>query len=344
MATSTTAIAGATSGTTAPSVSVIYVTVQPLSETFTPPASCGEMRLTQLSSPGYQLWLNEPQPVTQSQFGDCYPPGFIDGYTSGIWFFEFHRSHVLSVGLSRRLDHGKDVDERLYSLLRLSNGGGSGFLLHPPDTTIDENRPAYGGTCYSNFETSQTVKVTAYDSAGVTATVDWVASGTTDQAYAHPIDGFQLAAVTAQNSASETQTPSPTSSAGASSSSSHLSGGAIAGAVIGSVAGLVLILLAVLFLARRYQRRKNQGPAYVDNGGEFPQQYQTEWNKEPDSASPSTGYIQSPYYAPTTGTFDSRSPAYNTGHPAPRYELGTQEPGELDSGWVGRELEAGHEK
>ncbi|KAI4861602.1 hypothetical protein F4820DRAFT_56007 [Hypoxylon rubiginosum] len=224
----------------------------------------------------------------------------------------------------------------------------SGFLLHPPDTTIDKNRPAYGGTCYSNFAASQTVKVTAYDSAGVTATVDWVASGTTDQAYAHPIDGFQLAAVTSadsQNSASGIQTPSSTSSVIASSSSSNLSGGGIAGAVIGSVAGLVLILLAVLFMARRYQRRKNLGPSFVDNGGQFSQQHQNEWNKEPPAlASPSTGYLQSPYYAPTTGTFDSRSPPYSTSHPTPRYELGTQEPGELDSGWAGRELEAGYEK
>lgn len=99
-----------------------------------------------------------------------------------------------------------------------SNHGNSGFLFHPPDTTVDENRPGYGGTCYSNFEADQTVKVTVYNSASVTATIDWVASGTTDQAYAHPIDGYQLAVATSTSSSSvesvaATQSASPTSSA-----------------------------------------------------------------------------------------------------------------------------------
>ncbi len=34
--------------------------------------------------------------------------------------------------------------------------------------------------------------VTVYDSESVTATAAWVASTNTDQAYAHPIDGFKL--------------------------------------------------------------------------------------------------------------------------------------------------------
>ncbi len=75
--------------------------------------------------------------------------------------------------------------------MTFSDGGGSGFLFHPPATTADADRPAYGGTCYSNFQVGETFKVTAYDSAGVTATVSWVATATNDQVYAHPIDGFQ---------------------------------------------------------------------------------------------------------------------------------------------------------
>lgn len=73
-----------------------------------------------------------------------------------------------------------------------SNYSDSGFQLHLPDEPVDTNRPAYGGTCYSNFQVGQTATVTAYDSASVTATVEWVASATNDQAYAHPIDGFAL--------------------------------------------------------------------------------------------------------------------------------------------------------
>jgi hypothetical protein len=70
-----------------------------------------------------------------------------------------------------------------------------GYLLAPPTTTVDSNRPAYGGTCYSPFALSQTVTVTAYNSTNVTATAEWIASTTGAQAYAHPIDGFALDAV-----------------------------------------------------------------------------------------------------------------------------------------------------
>ncbi|OTA90774.1 hypothetical protein M434DRAFT_13702 [Hypoxylon sp. CO27-5] len=162
--------------TTTPSVSVFTLTVKPLTTPFKPPASCGEMHLTRLSSPGNQIWLNEPQPVPGSKFSDCYPSDFIAGYTSGIQCFQFYRSYVLSVSVPRGLGGINDVDEGIYGLLRFddikrprvnyhtteSNRGCSGFQLHLPDTVVDSNRPAYGGTCYSNFQAGQTVKVTAY--------------------------------------------------------------------------------------------------------------------------------------------------------------------------------------
>jgi hypothetical protein len=59
-----------------------YVTIQPLTTTFTPPASCGGKHLSQMSSPGYYIWLDEPNPVPNTIVGGCYPPEFIDGYTS----------------------------------------------------------------------------------------------------------------------------------------------------------------------------------------------------------------------------------------------------------------------
>jgi hypothetical protein len=57
-------------------------TVMALTTTFTPPTTCSQMHLTQLSSPHYQVWLNEPYPVPQSKFPECYPTEFIGGYTS----------------------------------------------------------------------------------------------------------------------------------------------------------------------------------------------------------------------------------------------------------------------
>ncbi|KAI0180645.1 hypothetical protein GGR52DRAFT_569373 [Hypoxylon sp. FL1284] len=87
-ASTTTAVTASTASGDAPSVSVsvsvsvLFVTVKPLTTTFTPPAFCNEGHLTQVSSPGYRIWLNEPQPVPLSKFGDCYPSDFINGYTS----------------------------------------------------------------------------------------------------------------------------------------------------------------------------------------------------------------------------------------------------------------------
>lgn len=78
----TTAAVAASSSTMASMVSVITITVVALTSTFTPPPTCNEMRLTQLSSPGYEIWLNEPNPVPSSKFGECYPSQFIQGYTS----------------------------------------------------------------------------------------------------------------------------------------------------------------------------------------------------------------------------------------------------------------------
>jgi hypothetical protein len=67
-------------------------------------------------------------------------------------------------------------------------------LLAPPSTTIDTNRPAYGGTCYSDINIGSTITVTQYNSVDVSGTVSF-AFPTSAQAYAHPIDGFMEKAV-----------------------------------------------------------------------------------------------------------------------------------------------------
>ncbi|KAI1414641.1 hypothetical protein F5Y13DRAFT_157961 [Hypoxylon sp. FL1857] len=317
MATSTvgslgTSIVANPTATIAPTVSVLTLTVKPLTTTFTPPASCGEMHLTQLSSPGYQIWLNEPQPVPGSKFGDCYPSDFIAGYKS-----VYNASSSIAPMFSPLV-----CPEGWEAVRTWTNGYiaccASGFLLHPPETLVDTDRPAYGGTCYSNFQVGQTAQVTQYDTSSVTATGPWIASATNDQAYAHPIDGFQLA--------SDNSTPS-----------SKLSGGAIAGIVIGSVAGLIALLLSIIFLVQRYRRKKTAQATFPSQNGTQP----VYWDKELPT-SPSTGYLQSPYGS-MGGTFGSRSPSYTTTQRATqRYELGCQEAHELDGGWNGRELEEQH--
>ncbi|KAH8661846.1 hypothetical protein BX600DRAFT_303378 [Xylariales sp. PMI_506] len=174
-----------TSSTSSPSsVLVVTITIAALTTTFTPPATCTEGLLTQLSSPGYQIWLNEPEPVPGTKYSACYPSQFMDGYTSIA-----NSSSSIAPMFSPLV-----CPEGWITATTWTNGYiaccNSGYLLAPPSTTVDPNRPAYGGTCYSNFDLSQTVTVTAFDNVNVTATADWVASTSGAQAYGHPIDGF----------------------------------------------------------------------------------------------------------------------------------------------------------
>jgi len=42
----------------------------------------------------------------------------------------------------------------------------SDYLFQFPATTVDRNRPGYGGTCYSEFNVGQTYTITQFDTAG----------------------------------------------------------------------------------------------------------------------------------------------------------------------------------
>jgi len=66
-----------------------------------------------------------------------------------------------------------------------------GFNFHQPSSAPSQ-RPAYGGTCFSDFTLDQTATVTGYNSESVTGTAQFVASTTPAQAFAHPIDGWAL--------------------------------------------------------------------------------------------------------------------------------------------------------
>ncbi|KAI1465162.1 uncharacterized protein F4812DRAFT_439858 [Daldinia caldariorum] len=301
------------SPTAMPSFSVLTLTQKELTTTFTPPSSCAEMHLTQLSSPVYQLWLNEPQPVPSSKFGECYPSGYINGYTS-----------IGNASSSIAPMFSPLVCPEGWNTARAWPNGyiaccADGFQLHAPDKPVDTNRPAYGGTCYSTFTIGQTVKVTAYDTESLTATADWVASATNDQAYAHPIDGFAL---TSDDS-----------------DSSGLSGGAIAGIVIGVLVFVAAILVGLLFFFKRYRQKRTlqTTPDGLQQDQQQPAVPQEQWsNKEPIASSPATAYTQSPYTA-TPGGYEIPTPPYQaTGH----YELDSSTPNELDSGWAGGELES----
>jgi hypothetical protein len=70
------------------------------------------------------------------------------------------------------------------------------FLLARPTASSLSNRPAYGGTCYSDIST---VVVTAYDNSSAIATSTWAASVSGAQAYALVIEGYAAANATSGN-------------------------------------------------------------------------------------------------------------------------------------------------
>lgn len=80
----------------------------------------------------------------------------------------------------------------------------SGFTLAPPSSTIDSDRPAYGGTCYSGFDLGAVATVTVYNTSALSTTELWTASTTPAQAYAHPIDGIALDYTPTASSSGET--------------------------------------------------------------------------------------------------------------------------------------------
>lgn len=116
----------------------------------------------------------------------------------------------------------------------------SGFTLAAPTSTVDKNRPAYGGTCYSDFTLGDVATVTVYNSTALSNTIAWTASTTPAQAYAHPIDG-----IAADYTPTTTSAVGYTGGASASTSTSDADSSAAAGRAGGGQlrAGIVGVLL-----------------------------------------------------------------------------------------------------
>ena len=55
-----------------------------LTTKFTPPPSCTQGHVTMLMSAAYQVWLNEPRPVPNTTFSDCYPPQFMTSFLASV--------------------------------------------------------------------------------------------------------------------------------------------------------------------------------------------------------------------------------------------------------------------
>lgn len=199
--------------------------VAALTTTFTPPATCNDNLLTMLTSRSFQIWVNEPLPLPGSVLGDCYPSEWINGYTSVVsssssvaplmsplvcpsgwktqsddtWtsgYMACCASYVAFLSPCRLPRPAGDfrIDLRVSETRdeNLLTGRNSGFTLAAPSSAIDTDRPAYGGTCYSDFALGQVETVTVYNATALSQTREWSASTTPAQAYGHPIDGIAL--------------------------------------------------------------------------------------------------------------------------------------------------------
>ncbi|KAI9152092.1 hypothetical protein HJFPF1_09315 [Paramyrothecium foliicola] len=339
------------------SFSVIVVTVEkiPLTTTFTPPATCTEERLTMLSSPRYQIWLNEPMPVSGSKLDDCYPSEFMSGYTS----LPGTTGSVAPLMSPLVCPQGWwTVGTWDVSYIACCQSGWN--LALPTTAPRDPKRSAYGGTCYSNFEAGQTATVTKYDDKEVTETGIFSASTSLDQAYGHPIDGIALDLMLAgsiDTQAPETSAPAsdadPNTENG-SGESRGLSGGAIAGIVVGSLAAISFIILGAFFFVRR--RAKQQGHEQIGISRDQPSQQEDHGNNKPlpdvyalkeQPANGSVYTASSPVYP----SMDGRSEVATATSPGPtvaspvselggrqRHELATVDYAELDGGYNRHEI------
>ncbi|KAI0458027.1 hypothetical protein F5B21DRAFT_461036 [Xylaria acuta] len=247
----------ATTASGRPTTSTPYAV--PLTTTFIPPESCNEEHLTMLSSPGYFIWLNEPVPVPGTTVSDCYPPEFMSYYTT----YHVNPTTVGSlVPLMSPLvcPFGWQV---------VSNEGDyqaccpAGYALTPPKTLLDSNRPAYGGTCYSEWPLSSSAYVERFGSASSSDAILITASTSGFANYAHVIDGIAVSTLSSaspitSSRSSSSQTSAESAQSGGSGHTS-LSPGAIAGIVVGVVAAVSLLGIGIyLFARRRHRVRPNQ--------------------------------------------------------------------------------------
>ncbi|KAK5633920.1 hypothetical protein RRF57_009634 [Xylaria bambusicola] len=243
-----------------PTMSTPYAV--PLVTTFIPPESCNEAHLTMLSPPGYFIWLNEPVPVPGTTFSDCYPPEFLEYYTTYHVNPTTVGSHVPLMSplvcpfgwqvVSRKGDYQACCP-------RAELTCESGYQLTPPQTELDPDRPAYGGTCYSEWPLSSSTYITVYGSASESGEMLITASTSGFANYAHVIDGIVASTSPPNSEPFQNQGTEHTT----------LAPGAIAGIVIGAVVAAGLVAAAFFMYARHRRRTSQQAPpVQPPTGGE----------------------------------------------------------------------------
>jgi hypothetical protein len=105
-----------------------------------------------------------------------------------------------------------------------------------------------------------TIQITSYDNSAIKASSIFTATGTSDQAYAYPYEGFALGvallnSTTTSSQATATSTTVSTPFDETDVGSGDLSHGAVAGLVLGLLS-LVLFVVAVVIFALNYRHKR----------------------------------------------------------------------------------------
>lgn len=134
----------------------------------------------------------------------------------------------------------------------------SGWDGFAPASDAPSDRPAFGGTCYTNIY-NVPIQITSYDDTAIKASSIFTATGTSDQAFAYPYEGYALgvavlASTTGTGGAAATSVdsnPFDVTDTG----SGGMSTGAVAGLVLGCIS-TVLAVVALIIFALRYRHKR----------------------------------------------------------------------------------------
>jgi hypothetical protein len=135
----------------------------------------------------------------------------------------------------------------------------SGWDGFAPASDAPPDRPAFGGTCFTNIY-NVPIQITSYDESAIKASSIFTATGTSDQAFAYPYEGFALgvavlASTTQSSQAAATSTIVSTPFDETDAGSGGMSHGAIAGLVLGCISS-VLFLVALVMFALNYRHKR----------------------------------------------------------------------------------------
>jgi len=188
------------------------------------------MQLTMLANRAYQIWVNMPVPVAGTTMSDCYPSQYMTSYllsAGGVTQPAFNplvcpenwstqgvfTSNYIACCPRYELRRVNESKPRLIV--------NSGYGLAAPTVSVLSDRPAFGGTCYSDLTSGSSYLMTQYGSSSVTQTTYFPATTTGMQAYAYPIDGFAYGVNELQSQASTTTAVTASASTAAASSTSN---------------------------------------------------------------------------------------------------------------------------